>query len=257
MVRWLLTPRWLAIHLLALVLVAACVLLGRWQLDRAADFRHSASSGSEPPPVPMQSITAVHGSLAGAAVGRLVTVTGVFDPDHAYVVPNRAKSGRPGRWVLDVLRVPTGAGVLVVRGWLPDSGQAAVAVPPVPRGAVEVTGRLMPSEDPGGGVAPGTVLPTPEIAAANPVDLLSLVHYPLYDGYVVLRSQSPPADVPLDLVPSPKVGNDVPGFYFQHVAYVALWWLFGAFVVFFWWRLVRDETRPRSEAAEVASSAAD
>jgi cytochrome oxidase assembly protein ShyY1 len=39
MVRRLLTPRWLAIHLLAVVLVAACAGLGRWQLDRAAEFR--------------------------------------------------------------------------------------------------------------------------------------------------------------------------------------------------------------------------
>jgi hypothetical protein len=34
-VRHLLTPRWLARHVLALALIAACLLLGLWQLQRA------------------------------------------------------------------------------------------------------------------------------------------------------------------------------------------------------------------------------
>jgi DNA-binding transcriptional regulator of glucitol operon len=33
--RVLLRPRWLALHALALVLVVACLVLGRWQLGRA------------------------------------------------------------------------------------------------------------------------------------------------------------------------------------------------------------------------------
>ena len=54
MIRRLSTPRWLAIHLLALVLVAACGWLGHWQLDRAAEFRQSASDASEPAPAPIR-----------------------------------------------------------------------------------------------------------------------------------------------------------------------------------------------------------
>ena len=44
MVRRLLTPRWLAIHLLAIVLVVACVLLGQWQLGRADELHQSAGA---------------------------------------------------------------------------------------------------------------------------------------------------------------------------------------------------------------------
>jgi cytochrome oxidase assembly protein ShyY1 len=248
MVRRLLTPRWLSIHLLALVLAVACVLLGRWQLDRAAAFHQSASS--EPGPVPLTSLTQPQGALPGAAIGRLVTVSGTFDPAHSYLVPDREVAGRTGFWLLSVLRVPgtgtgsgsgsgSGDGVLVVRGWVAAAADAAaVAAPTSP---VRVTGRLMDSEDPSGGLPAGTTLPAGQVAAASPVTLLPLVPYPLFDGYVVLRAQQPPPPAGVTLVPSPHSGNDVPGFYVQHLAYVALWWLFAAFVAFFWWRLVRDE----------------
>ena len=244
MVRRLLSPRWLAIHLLTLVLVVSFGWLGHWQLDRADSFRQSADATAEPAPVPIASVTQVQGSVAADAVGRLVTVAGTFDPAHAYLVPGRAQDGKQGLWVLGIVRTSAApkAGVLVVRGWVPSAADAAAV--PAPTGEVVVTGRLMISEDPGGRLPPGTTLPAGQVAAASPVALLSLVPYPLYDGFVTLRSQLPAAPAALALVPSPRIGNDVPGFYVQHVAYVALWWLFAAFALFFWWRLVRDEVRP-------------
>jgi cytochrome oxidase assembly protein ShyY1 len=247
MVRRLLTPRWLAVHLLAVALIVAFGWLGHWQLDRAAEFRQSANDTSEPAPAPLASLTQVQGSVRAAAIGRLVTVSGTYDATHSYLVPGRPQGGRSGFWALSVLRLPAGPGVLVVRGWVPSVETAAETTPT--SGPVEVTGRLMVSEDPSGGLPPGTALPAGQVAAANPVDLLSLVPYPLYDGYVTLRSQVPSASASLALVPSPRTGNDVPGFYFQHVAYVALWWLFAAFVVFFWFRLVRDAGGPPDEPA--------
>ena len=241
MVRRLLSPRWLVIHLLTLVLVIAFGWLGHWQLDRAADFRQSADATGEPAPVPIATLTQVQGSVAAGAVGRLVTVAGTYDPAHAYLVPGRTQDGKPGLWVLGIVRTSTAptAGVLVVRGWVPSAADASKG--PAPSGEVVVTGRLMVSEDPSGGLPPGTTLPAGQVAAASPVALLSLVPYPLYDGFVTLRSQTPAAPGELVLVPSPRTGNDVPGFYVQHIAYVALWWLFAAFTLFFWWRLVRDE----------------
>jgi cytochrome oxidase assembly protein ShyY1 len=244
MVRRLLTPRWLAAHLLTILLVVSFAWLGHWQLDRAAEFRQSASDASEPAPVPLGSLTQVRGSLPATAMGRLVTLTGSYDAAHTYLVPGHVQGGTQGLWILSVLRLPAGPGVLVVRGWVP----SASGVVPPESGPVEVTGRLSASDDPGGGLPPGTTLPVGEVAAANPVDLLSLVPYPLYDGYVTLRTQVPQPPAGLAVVPSPRVGNNVPGFYLPHLAYVALWWLFAAFALFFWFRLVRDEGGPPGEA---------
>jgi cytochrome oxidase assembly protein ShyY1 len=250
MVRQLLTPRWIAIDVATVLLVVTFGWLGHWQLDRAAEFHQSASSAAEPAPVPIESVTQPQGALPGAAAGRLVVVAGEYDPVHSYLVPSRVVGGKSGFWLLSVLKVAGGAGVLVVRGWAPTAAVAATLAPPVD--PVVVTGRLTESEDPSGGLPAGTTLPAGQVAAASPVALLSLVPYQLYDGYVVLRAQVPPSAPGVVLVPSPRTVNDVPGFYFQHVAYVGLWWLFAAFVLFFWWRLVVDELRPPAQPAETA-----
>jgi cytochrome oxidase assembly protein ShyY1 len=231
------TMRWLGLTLLALVLVAACARLGLWQLDRAREVRDSVQTAASKPAVPISTLTTPSGSLPVDAVGRLVTVDGAYDP-RSYLVAHRPSGGVDGSWVVSLLRTPGGAGVIVVRGWV--AGTQAVAPPPV-AGPVAVTGRLAPSDPPGGDLQPGTELPAGQLPAVDPVDLLHLVPYPLYDGYLVPVSQQPPETAALRPVPSPSAASSVPGFYLQHIAYVGLWWLFGAFVVWFWLRLVRDE----------------
>ncbi len=227
MLRRFLAPPLLALHVATVAAVAACAWLGLWQLDRTRAFD---APTVDPAPVPMATLTQVDGSLPSAAAGRLVTVLGSYDPAQQLTVTRR--DGDP--WLLTVLRVQGAAqpGVLVVRGRLP----AGAPLPAPPTGPVEVTGRLQPSEPSAGAVAAGAV----ELAAASPVDLLTRVPYPLYDGYVVLRTQQPPASSALALVPSPAVPDTPPGYVWQHAGYVALWWAFGLFALFFWYRLVRD-----------------
>src|SRR5438552_484460 len=115
-VRRLLTPRWLGLTLLAVVLVAACVRLGFWQLDRARDVQRSERAAHEASAVALQTLERPQGSLPGDAVGRLVTVTGRYDGT-SYVVPGRPWQGVDGSWVVSILRTPQGDGVVVVRGW--------------------------------------------------------------------------------------------------------------------------------------------
>lgn len=214
----------LALHALAVLAVLSCAWLGWWQLDRTRAFD---APTSDPAPAPLTSLTTPAGSLPDVAAGRLVTVSGTFDPEQQFSVANRR--GNP--WLLTVLRVG-GAGVLVIRGQL----ATGAAVPPAPWGTIELVGRLSPAEPSAGAVAAGSN----QLAAVSPVDLLSRVPYPLYDGYLVLSSSVPAADPGLALVPSPAVPDTPPGYVWQHAGYVALWWAFGLFAVFFWYRLVRD-----------------
>jgi hypothetical protein len=89
------------------------------------------------------------------------------------------------------------------------------------------------------------------VAAVSPIDLLNRgVPYRLYDAYLVLTAQVPaPAAVPV-LVPSPQPDvATAPGFYLQHLAYVVLWWVFGGFVLFLWWRMARDELAAGQESS--------
>ncbi len=235
----LLTRRWVALTLTALLLVAAFVLLGLWQLSRADAFLGGAP---DPAPVELSTLSAPTGALPAEAVGRRVTVTGRYDAAHGFVVPDRAPDGGHGSglWAVGLLRLPDGSGVAVVRGWT--AGDNPV-LPAVPAGTVTVTGRLAASEPSDGGRAPGVPLPAGQLAAVNPVNLLDTVSYPVHDGYVVASPPAPTDAAALTVVRADPPGTAVPGFFLQHLGYVGLWWLFAVFVVAFWVRILRDELR--------------
>jgi cytochrome oxidase assembly protein ShyY1 len=252
--RRLLTPRWVALTLLAVVLVAACVRLGFWQLDRARAVQDSQRAVADAPTAPLEDVTTPQGDLPGVAVGRSVRVTGEYVP-RTFLVAGRTRdgstgggSGADGSWVVSVLRTASGAGVVVVRGWV----AGTPTPPPAPAtGEVTVTGRLASSETPGGDLTPGTTLPADQLPAVDAVDVMRYVDFPLYDGYLVAADQQPPDPAALGPVAPPRAVSQVPGFYGQHLAYVVLWWLFGLFVIAFWVRLLRDdlaEDRPEPAA---------
>jgi cytochrome oxidase assembly protein ShyY1 len=235
----LLNRRIAALTLLAVVLVVTFVLLGAWQLSRADAFLGHAP---DPAPVELSEVAAPTGPLASGAVGRRVTVTGTYDGEHGFVVPDRAPGGGAGRgfWVVGLLRLPDGSGVCVVRGWTASTNPDVRAGP---TGTVTVSGRLAASEPADGGRPPGSPLPAGQLAAVNPVNLLDTVAYPVHDGFVIASPQSPPGAAALTPVHADPPGTAVPGFFLQHVGYVGLWWLFAVFVVAFWIRVVVDELR--------------
>jgi cytochrome oxidase assembly protein ShyY1 len=129
----------------------------------------------------------------------------------------------------------------VVRGFVPD---AASADPP-PEGTLTIRGGLAPGESP----SPDPVPP----GQIGSVDLSVLVNeWPgeLYNAFGFLESQSPaPASGPT-LVPTP-VGDT--GVQWRNAAYAVQWWIFAAFTLWMWARMVRDETR-RARAESVAES---
>ena len=235
----LLTRRWAALTLTALLLVAAFVLLGFWQLSRADAFLGDAP---DPSPVALSTLSTPTGTLPDGAVGRRVTITGTYDAEHGFLVPDRSADGGRGTgyWVVGLLRLPDGSGVCVVRGWAAGTAPDLLAVP---TGTVTVNGRVAASEPADGGRPPGAALPVGQLAAVNPVNLLDAVTYPVHDGYVVASSQSPTSAAALEPVHADPPGTAVPGFFLQHLGYVGLWWLFAVFVVAFWIRILRDELR--------------
>jgi cytochrome oxidase assembly protein ShyY1 len=88
----------------------------------------------------------------------------------------------------------------------------------------------------------------PLVAAAL---LAQVWPYPLADGYVVQTSASPSSGDGLRAVPP-----DPPaGLAFQNLSYALQWWLFSAFGLFFWWRLVRDDHRGTLHASEPPAAA--
>uniref|UniRef100_UPI0028F0F8A4 SURF1 family protein n=1 Tax=uncultured Cellulomonas sp. TaxID=189682 RepID=UPI0028F0F8A4 len=183
------------------------------------------------PAVPLADVLAPQTTFSGDLVGRKVSVTGTYDAGGQLLVTGRAHDGATGLLVLTPLRTTDDAVLPVVRGWVADPTDADTP----PSGTVEVTGYLQASEQAGTGVADGR---TDAISSA---ELLNSWGGPIYTGYVVMSSSDPAQAGTVALLDPPtKPGA---GLNIQNLAYAAQWWIFGAFAVLLWLRLVRDEAR--------------
>ncbi len=241
MLRTALRPKWLALLALALALASGFAWLGSWQLDRSRTESTERALRAEAArtPVPLTEVLVPQQALAGEAGTATVLVDGDLDADLARLSPRRELEGRSGAWVVVPVEVGTGGGDVarlpVVLGW-----QQQDVLPDLASGAVSLTGVLRSSEAPSGPPAGDVGLETVSTA-----DLVNLWGAPLYSAYLVAS----PADAVaagLEPVPAdPERGGF--GFDLQNLSYAVQWWVFAAFAVFLWWRLVRDDHLDRQE----------
>ena len=235
--RTALRPRWLA--LLAVVLLAATGMswLGRWQLERAQQRGTAAEQRRlDGSPRPLPEVLRARRPFPGSAADARVVASGSWDGGRQLLVAGRRIGDATGFWVLTPLRLADGSAVPVVRGWVPSAGDPAVAAP---TGQVEVTGTLRPAEPPAD-AAPGagSGLPAGQIARVDVTVLVQRWPYPLLTGYLVQSGQQPPAAAP---APRPVPAQAPAGIAWRNVSYAVQWWLFAAFGLFLWWRVVRDD----------------
>jgi cytochrome oxidase assembly protein ShyY1 len=251
--RFLLSRRWLSLMLVALLAVPACVALGQWQLDRlhraqARNHRLEANSGATP--VELASLTTVGGQIGPDRQWRAVLVKGHYDDGHTLLVRNRTQGGAAGFQVLTPLVTDSGSVALVDRGWLalPDGGGLPL-VPKGPDGEVQVSGLLRPTEtQPSRGPHDAADVPTGQVVRIDVPRIARTLPYPVYAGYVDLRTQQPPAPV-VDGSSSPDP-DPLPGSETEmlHRAYAWQWFVFAAIVPFGVAMLARREAIELAEA---------
>lgn len=233
MLRTALTPRFLGLLGVVLVVVVAFVLLGRWQLGVAESTAHreAVEEARSRAPVALTTVLRPHERFRGELSSRPVTATGRY-ADGQLLVPDRRLQGRTGSWVVTPFVVDgSGGTIAVLRGFVED---AAAAGPP-PTGPIAIRGGLAPGESP-----TRTVVGPGEIGS---VDLSVLVNtWPgdLYNGFVFLEAEDPATGDQLTKVPTP-VGDT--GIRWRNAAYAVQWWIFAGFALWIWWRMVRDESR--------------
>ncbi len=237
-----LRPRWLALLALALVLASLCAWLGSWQLDRARSQAAPSDDAAAAEVVPLADVLGPQESLTSEAAAVTVRATGSLEPERAVRVADRELDGRSGEWLVAPL-VVDGARLPVVLGWYAD-GVARPPVSDLPSGEVEVTGRLRISEPPVGLPPAGDAL-----TSLSSADLLNDWGAPVYAAY--LLADEPAAG--LAAVPVPETGDR--GLALQNLSYAVQWWVFAAFAVFIWWRVVRDDHIDRLAAARAAAVA--
>jgi len=240
--RTALKPKWLALLAVVLVLASGMAWLGTWQLQRAHERSAEAiAKRQDVPPTPLAGLLKARQTFPGNLVDKPVVVTGTWDGQRQLLVAGKQLGGRTGFWVLTPLVLDNASAVGVVRGWVASPSDPAAAAPAT-TGPVSVRGILKPGE-PRPDQTPGQAggLPPDQIDAVAPAELVKLWPRPLLTGYVVAKQVTPA------IRPAPKqVQTVVPGgggLALQNLSYAIQWWIFAAFGLFLWFRLVRDDHR--------------
>jgi cytochrome oxidase assembly protein ShyY1 len=242
-VRTALTPRFLGLLGLVLVVGAVFVQLGRWQLGVAEGkaFEEAVATARARPAVELTSVLQPHTAFPGELSARPVTASGHYSSQGQLLVPGRRLDGRDGAWVITPFVVEeTGATLPVLRGFVTDPAGAG----PPPTGRLTVEGGLAPPESP-------VAAPTAE-GQIGSVDTSVLVNtWPgeLYNGFLFLATEDPASGPQLTKVPTP-LGEA--GLNWRNAAYAVQWWVFAFFALWLWWRMVREEHRRTTPAVAAA-----
>jgi cytochrome oxidase assembly protein ShyY1 len=244
--RFLLTPRWLGLAAVVLVLAVAAVRLGGWQFDRR-DERRAANITTEvnlaAEPVPVGSLLASIDEVDGDLEWRAVTATGTYDGAAELYVRNQSREGEgPGVSLVVPLTTDSGEVVLVERGWVSTAAGPTQLpeVDPPPTGEVSVTGWLRRDSEAG----PEATAPVDGTVRAVDSDAIGeSLGRDLLPGYIALTEQVPAADPALAPQPRPDLGRG------PHFFYGLQWWFFAllALVGYVWFAWSEAHPRRRPE----------
>lgn len=206
------------------VLFLSFLRLGFWQLDRAGELKKLQAPQPEKPIVQLLDIAQPGTNLAGDAVNRRVTLTG------HYVAHYRAPGQVNGKqtWDVGLLEIPDIGAILVARSIHSQKTSDQLSADQFGGSEIEITGRLMPRQyDDRAPSAEGTLTRIDSALIVRDTDLA------LFDGFVIAQSEKVDgAPTKLELIADTPAKPTIPGFYWQHIAYVAIWWLAAAVVLF-------------------------
>jgi cytochrome oxidase assembly protein ShyY1 len=216
-----------ALQAVAVLLLAAIFVgLGIWQLQRAAELKDSLKVATtiDTKIVPLESVATPRVSLTPTALNRTVFVTGQYIQN--FRAPNQIDGdGKQADWEVALLQVGTDSAILVVRGlWSerlknPDIQQSM---------KIDIKGLLVASQygdrtENGPGI----------ISRLDSAVVTSLTDLDLYDGYVLANSEATrTGSLERTRVTPEKLTSRIPGFYWQHLSYVVIWWLMAGVVLY-------------------------
>ena len=236
MYKFLLTPKWLAFHLLCLLAIGGMVTAGLWQWGRLQDredFKAEVTARTEAEVVPFESLDI--GDPA-TAEWRRVTATGSYITDPQFVVVNVSQSGASGSDPVNGLLLQDGSVLIVNRGFV----AGVDAVPDAPDGEVTVTGRVRQSQTAGFGESSDDG--TQALTQIRRVDLDALSQQfeqdvqPVYLDQLDMRYEASSVQP----VAPPDLDGGPP-----HLSYTIQWFTFSIAVIVGWLLAVRHSVNER------------
>ena len=237
--RFLFSPKWIAFHLLVVVVVVAMVNLAFWQLrrlDQRREFNAQVRANANQPITGFGDV--VTSSTDPSTVEwRRVRVDGTYLPNHQFLVVNRSQNGDTGQNVVDALQLDDGSLLLVNRGFVPETDD----VPPAPQGPVEVTGRLRVSERRATGqTADESSDALTEIRRIDLGVLSKQFDATVQPMYVEQLESTPADDASLEPIVAPTLDEG------PHLSYTIQWFIFSVCVIVGWVLAVRRSIAQRS-----------
>lgn len=121
------------------ILLPVLLSLGFWQLNRAEEKREFES-------LYLDRISAL-ATTPGKSVAEFqrLKLTGVYEPEHYYLLDNQSRNGQIGYGVVSVFRTEDGRGWLINRGFVPgDRGRRSLPEISSPVGKVTLIGLVWP-----------------------------------------------------------------------------------------------------------------
>lgn len=187
-------------------------------------------------------MTNATGIVPPESIAKSVTVTGHYIA--TYRAPNQIDGqGAVEDWEVALLENTPSTAILVVRGlWSERLTSPAIAM----ANKVTVTGILMPHQNDDRAANSDN-----QLSRLDSALLTSRVDTQLYDGFVIAQNEKlrneevPSGSIERTRISQPVLSNGVPGFYWQHISYVVVWWFMAAMVL--WLPFYRG---PRKEKLE-------
>ena len=221
----LLRPRWIAGHLLVLVLTGSFIALGFWQLARNQHKQALVRAARAAYAAPAPDVT----SQPPPAQGARAQATGTYDPAHEVLWTNQVHNGKDGDDVLTPLRLADGTAVLVDRGWVALVGggnpidSAATTGPVVVNGIVNTSSPLNVQD---GVTTAGGKLAIPRVDLAR---IGRGLPYQLRPLWILAQAQSPAPTRAAPALPQPPPPDQV-----NHMEYTIEWFSFALIGIVGW-----------------------
>ena len=211
--------------LLVLVLAASFVGLGMWQLDRAQEMRNPVVIEKDSNLYELTSLAQSTEIIPAASVGKSVIATGHYIAN--YKAPNQIDGNKKVTdWEVALLQTEANpdTAILVVRGlWKDRLDEPQLTMSQ----NVEVIGTLMPHQF--DDRAENT---SQQLSRLDSSLLVSSTNSQLYDGFLIATSEKiRDGAVERSRIDPPKLTSGVPGYYWQHISYVVIWWFMAGLVI--------------------------
>jgi cytochrome oxidase assembly protein ShyY1 len=215
--------------LLVLALVLVLIGLGKWQLDSAASVKEAKAVAKlvDPNTYPLKELAAPTLPLDSRNVNKKVSVSGFYVANFRAPLQQDV-DGTVSDWEVALLQIDGStppSGILVVRGLWEDrllNPEVAMST------KVSLVGTMQPRQyDDRADNEPGV------ISRLDSSVIVGLVDLQLYDGFIATKSESTRnGEIVRERVIPPTPVSRTAGYYWQHISYVAIWWLMAAIVLY-------------------------